>query len=207
VTFQASASVCLFGNWIPSFRDTYEIPWSSSPRCLARPSFRMMGGSSLCLPYVAFQSLDCGATLTTQVWTAFIFFIAITVVRYLLNGLISSLVECCVQNTKEQWLIRGLRPQLVHTRNVLVKNHTCFQRQSDALQRAPVVFLISCSLHLYSVTTMLASSFGRMWGWLAAMCAVSADHKCLGVSTLVLKTVTDGDVGGPYLLLNAVLHS
>jgi hypothetical protein len=55
---------------------------------------------------------------------------------------------------------------------------------------------------------MLASSFGRMWGQFQAMlCAVSADHKYLAVSTLLLKTVIDDDVGGPYLLPHAVLPS
>jgi len=38
-------------------------------------------------------------------------------------------------------------------------------------------------------------------------CAVSADHKCLGLSTLVLRTVADGHVGGPYVLPHAVLPS
>jgi hypothetical protein len=91
--------------------------------------------------------------------------------------------------------------------NVLIKNHTCLQQHTDALHWAPMVFLISCSLRFCSMTRMLASSFGRMWGWFETMCAVSADHRCLGVSTLVLKTVTDGDVGGPYLLPRAVLQS
>ena len=42
-------------------------------------------------------------------------------------------------------------------------------------------------------------SFGSMWGLFQALwCAVFADNKYLVVSTLVLKTVTDGDVGRPY---------
>jgi len=62
-----------------------------------------------------------------------------------------------------------------------------------ALHWAPMVFLISYLLHFCSVTKMLVSSFGRMWGWFEAMlCAVSADHQCPGVSTQVLKQVTDG---------------
>ena len=53
----------------------------------------------------------------------------------------------------------------------------------------------------------VGSSFGRMWGWFQALWwAVIADNKYLGVSTLVLKTVTDGDVGRPYLLPHAVLQ-
>jgi hypothetical protein len=39
------------------------------------------------------------------------------------------------------------------------------------------------------------------------LCAATADHQCLGVSTQVLKPVTDGDVGRPYLLPHAVLQS
>ena len=41
------------------------------------------------------------------------------------------------------------------------------------------------------------------------LCAVSVDHKCLGVSTLVLRGggVTDRDVGGPYFRPHAVLQS
>jgi len=55
---------------------------------------------------------------------------------------------------------------------------------------------------------MLASSFESMWGTFQAMwCAVIADNKCLGMSMVVLKTVTDGDVGGVYLLPHAVLQS
>lgn len=46
-----------------------------------------------------------------------------------------------------------------------------------------------------------------MLGWFQAVrWGVSADHKCPGVSALVLRTVTDGDVGWPYLLPHAVLQ-
>jgi hypothetical protein len=69
------------------------------------------------------------------------------------------------------------------------------QRFAVVSCRVQIVFLICCSLHFCSVTMMFASSFGRMWGWFQAMwCAISADHKCLRMSTLVLKTVA-GDVG------------
>jgi hypothetical protein len=57
------------------------------------------------------------------------------------------------------------------------------------------------------VTKTLASSFWRMRGWFQAVwCAVSVDHICPGVSTLVLRTVTDGNVWRPYLLPHAVLQ-
>jgi len=39
----------------------------------------------------------------------------------------------------------------------------------------------------------------RVW------CAVSANHKCPGASILVVRTVTDDDVGGSHLLPHALL--
>jgi hypothetical protein len=88
-----------------------------------------------------------------------------------------------------------------------VENHTCVQRHTNALHWAPMPFLVS-SLHFCSVTMMM-SSFGKIWGgsFRAMMCAQSADHKCIGVSKLVVRGVTDGDVGGPNLLPHAVLQS
>jgi len=89
-----------------------------------------------------------------------------------------------------------------------MKNHTYLQRHTHSLNWTPVEFLISRSFHFCAVTTMLAFSFGSMWGSFQAMwCAVSADNKCLGVSMVVLKTVTDGYVGGVYLLPHDVLQS
>jgi len=89
-----------------------------------------------------------------------------------------------------------------------ISSESATQRFAVTCYRGPIVFLIGCPLHFSPVTTMLASSFGGMWGWFQAIwCAVSANHKCLGVSKLVLKTVTDADVGGPYLFPKAVLHS
>ena len=40
----------------------------------------------------------------------------------------------------------------------------------------------------------------------SGLCAVSSDHKCAGASNLVLMTVTDGHVSGPYLLPQAVIR-
>jgi hypothetical protein len=51
----------------------------------------------------------------------------------------------------------------------------------------------------------LASSSWMMWGsFQKVWWAVSEDNKCSGASTLVLRTVTDGDVVGPYLLPHAL---
>ena len=92
--------------------------------------------------------------------------------------------------------------------NVFLKNHTYLQWHMHSLTWPPTEFLMSCSLLLCSVTIILAYSFGSTWGWFQAMwCAVSADHKCLGVSTPLSQRVTDNDVGRPYLLPHAVLQS
>jgi len=70
-----------------------------------------------------------------------------------------------------------------------------------------MVLQISCLYHYCLVTTALASSFWRMWGWFqAAWCAVNADHICPFASTLVLRSLLVGDVWGPCLLRNAVFR-
>jgi len=94
----------------------------------------MMGSSSLRLPYVAFQSLDCGAPIgqrqqrkydqtscddpcfCASPTTIFLSYRDITSVSPLERStVVSCRVLCCVQNkplktVKEQCLIRRLRP-------------------------------------------------------------------------------------------------
>ena len=86
--------------------------------------------------------------------------------------------------------------------------NTCFvasrlfpRRRMGERRFAPMVLLASSSLPSSSLTMSLVSSLWRMWDFFAVVwCAVSAGVGCSGVSKLIARMVTDGDVGEALLL-------
>ena len=129
----------------------------------------------------------------------------------LINGLLCCFVQllCFVYN--ENWKYKGTMTDTRVTSIIIIYRQRIYKpyvpsktygRATMGASGAPNKLFI---VFLFRGDDVGVQFFLTMWDWIQReWCAVNADHKCPGASTLVFRSFNDGDIWGPYLLPHAV---